>query len=174
MKYFLSVILFFSIQTEWFKNTEKSILNIDRNVKLISEFEKIDKDGKTIIKKYKTEKEAKTVIQYKYGESMNIDISFYENRSQLFAEITKGKTGLIYKRKRQKNEPYAVLLESRTYFKDKTQGIKKYREIKVYENSNIEKLKITLESTAFEIKKIGEKEFQDLKEKYNRINNWKE
>ena len=168
MKYFLSIILFLSIQTEWVKSAEKSILRINESGKLETEFEKKDKDGKTIFKKYITEKEAKTNIQYKYGKLMDLDISFYENESLLFAEIIKGKDVLIYKRERRKDEPYAVLIENRTYFKNETEGIKRTRKIKIYENSNIKKLKLELENIEFETEKIGEKEYQKLKEKYDR------
>ena len=169
MKYLLSILLLFSIQPEWIESAEKSIMRINENGKLEAEFEKKDKDGKTIFKKYITEKEIKTNIQYNYGKLMDIDMSFYENERLLFAVIVKGKDVLIYKRERQKDEPYAVLIEKRTYFKNKIEGIKKTRKIKVYENSNIEKLKTELENIEFETKKIGEKEYQNLKEKYNRI-----
>ncbi len=169
MKYFLSIILFFAIQSEWIESVEKSIMRINENGKLEAEFEKKDKDGKTIFKKYVTEKETKTNIQYKYDKLMDIDMSFYENERLLFAVIVKGKDVLVYKRERQKDEPYAVLIDKRTYFKNKTEGIKKTRKIEVYENSNIEKLKSELENIEFETENIGEKEYQNLKEKYNRM-----
>jgi len=169
MKYFLSIILFLTIQSEWIDSVEKSIKSINENAKLKVEYEKNDKDGKTFFKKYITEKETKTNIQYKYGKLMDIDMSFYENESLIFAEIVKGKDVLIYKRERRKDEPYAVLIEKRTYFKNKTEGIKKLRKIKVYENSNIEKLKSELENVEFKTEKIGGNEYQKLKEKHNRI-----
>jgi hypothetical protein len=169
MKYILSIILLIFIQSDWTENIEKSISRINKKGKLENEFEKKDKDGITIFRKYSAGKETKSNVKYKYGKLMDIDISFYENGELIFAEIISGKDVLIYKKKRLKDEPYAVLIENITYFKSNKEGIKKTRKIKVFENSNIEKLKKELKKIEFETEKIGEKEYLTLKEKYNRI-----
>jgi len=169
MKYILSFILLIFIQSDWIENIEKSISRINQKGKLKNEFEKKDKDGKTIFKKYSAGKETKSNVQYKYGELIDIDISFYENEKLVFAEIIYGKDVLIYKREKRKDEPYAVLIENITYFKSKNEGIKKTRKIKIFEDSDIEKLKNELKKVEFKTEKIGEKEYQNLKEKYNRI-----
>jgi len=169
MKYILSIILLIFIQSDWTENIEKSISRINQKGKLENEFEKKDKDGITIFRKYSAGKETKSNVKYKYEKLMDIDINFYENGELIFAEIISGKDVLIYKKKRLKDEPYAVLIENITYFKSKKEGIKKTRKIKVFENSNLEKLKKELKGIEFETEKIGEKEYLTLKEKYNRI-----
>ena len=105
---------------------------------------------------------------------MDVDVSYYENGKLLFAEITKGRDVLIYKRERRKDEPYAVLIERRTYFKNETEGVRKTKKIQVYENSDVERLKKELEQIDFKTEIIGKNEYQNLKEKYNRIKNLKE
>ena len=174
MKLFLSLLLLFTFQSEWIEKIDKSIKHINEKGILETEFEKKDKDGKTVFAKYIIEKEIKTNIQYKYGRLMDIDVTYYENCEILFAELTKGKDVLIYKRERRKDEPYAVLIERRTYFKNETEGVRKTKKIQVYENSDVERLKKELEQIDFKTEIIGKNEYQNLKEKYNRIKNLKE
>jgi hypothetical protein len=169
MKYLIILLLMVSTQTEWVKEIEKSIKRIDENSLLKSEFKKNEKDGKVMFKQFTLKNETKTKIEYKYGKLMDIERSLYKNEKIIFAEIVKGKDVLIYKRKRKNNEPYAVLIEKRTYFKNKNEGIKKTRRIKIFKNSNVENLEKELEKKEFKIEKIGIQEYNSIKEQYDRI-----
>lgn len=171
MKYLILTFLSFAIHTNWVKNIEESIVFVDRNGKLENDFDEEDDYGRTILKKYITERETKIKVQYQYEDVMNFSVSYYENEKMLFAEIVKGQDILLYKRERLKNEPYAVLMETKTFFKTETQGQTHSRRINIYENSDIEKLKNELAKMEFEIKKIGAEEYENVKKDYNRVIN---
>ena len=80
-----------------------------------------------------------------------------------------GKDALLYKRKRLENEPYATLVDSRTYFKNETEGINLIRKVNIYETDKIEDIKKKLNKMEFETKNLNGEDYLRLKEKFDRI-----
>jgi hypothetical protein len=138
------------------------------------EFETADKNGKTIYKKYSTGSKYRTLIQYEYEELMDVQISFYESNSFLFAEIIHGKSPTIDKLEESQSDNHSILLETRTYFKNKSEGIRMTREIKVFENDDFNELENKLKGIKFRTEKIGEKEYRNLIERYRQTKSLKD
>lgn len=76
---------------------------------------------------------------------------------------------MLYKRKRLENEPYAALVDSRTYFKNETEGINFIRQIDFYETDKIEDIQKKLNKLEFETKNLNGEDYIRLKEKFDRI-----
>ncbi|MCI9844425.1 hypothetical protein [Flavobacterium pectinovorum] len=165
MKYLVMISMFLFVQSDWTENVEKSIKRVNAEGKLDVEFEKKDSEGEVKVKRYKTNHETKIDVKYKYEKFMDLDFSYYENENLLFAEIVNGKDILIYKAERKKEDPYAVLIEKITYFKNENEGISKSRKIDVYENSDIEKLKSELKKIDFKTEKIDSTEYKSVKKR---------
>lgn len=167
----LALIIFVSltVQTDWFNEIEKVILNTNLTAVMTNKTETIEKDGKTTIIEYNASEINMVNIQYTYGDLMDIKGEYYEKNDFVFGEILTGKDVLIYKRKRNEDEPYAVLIESKTYFKSESEGIKKSRRINIYENSNIEKLLEELQKLDFKTQKLDGADYIKTKEKYKGI-----
>lgn len=169
MKYFLMISMFLLIQSDWIENVKKDIKRVNTDAKFESEFEKKDSNGEVKVKRYKTNSETKINVKYKYDKFMDLDFSYYENKNLLFAEIVNGKDILIYKAERKKEDPYAVLIEKITYFKNENEGISKSRKIDVYENSDIAKLKSELKKIDFKTEKIDSTEYKSVKKRYDQF-----
>ena len=100
---------------------------------------------------------------------MDIELNFYEKNDFILGEIISGKDALLYKRKRLGNEPYATLVDSRTYFKNETEGINLIRQVNIYETDKIEEIKKKLNKLEFETKILNGEDYIRLKEKFDRI-----
>ncbi len=122
-KYIIITFLVFGLQTDWLSETKKLILKTDKNSVLINTKVVEDKNGKSITTEYGKSELKKIKVEFVHSSLIDIKLNYYNKNGFLLGEIITGKDVLLYKRKRLDNEPYATLIESRTYFKNKIEGI---------------------------------------------------
>ena len=154
-KFLILILLSFVFQNGWLDETKKLISEIDKKAVIVDSKEIEDKDGIFTKIEYKTEEFNKTQVKIVHSKLIDIESNFYEKGDFLFGEIMNGKSVLIYKRERLKSDPYATLVESRTYFKNETEGINLTRKVNIYESDNIEDLKEKLKKMKFERKVLN-------------------
>lgn len=126
-----------------------------------------EKNGTITKKEFTTGQIKKVQVNMDYPSLINLEINYYDNEGFIFGEIIKGTTVLLYKRNRLEDEPYATIIESRTYYKNKNEGINLIREINLYEGDDIENIKKKLRKKEFEQRSLGAEDYTDLNEKYN-------
>jgi hypothetical protein len=167
----ISIIIFiiFGLQTDWLNETKKSISETDENAVLIDSKIVEEKEGKSTMTEYKAGESKKIKGEFTHTELMDIELNFYEKNDFILGEIISGKDALLYKRKRLKNEPYATLVDSRTYFKTETEGINFIRKMNIYETDKIDDVRKKLNKLEFETKDLNGEDYIRLKEKFDRI-----
>lgn len=168
-KLLILIFIVFGLQTDWLNETKKSISETDNNAVLIETKVVDEKDGKSTTTEYKAGEKRKIKVEFVHTKLMDIEMSFYEKNGFIFGEIITGKDVLLYKRKRLENEPYATLIDSKTYFKNETEGINLIRKINIYETDKIEDVRIKLNKLEFETKNLNEEDYIRMKEKFDRI-----
>ena len=149
----------------------KTIKRVDRNSELISEIDTIF-NGSSFseqIKLFKTKNESKLESNHKLDSLIDITLTFYSNDTIIFADILNGMYPKLYKKKRKDDEPIGKLIEKIRYFKNKKAGVEKSREILIYENDDIEKVRIKLSEKIFESIEIDDKQYLETQIKYNRV-----
>lgn len=168
-KFLILTFLVFGLQTDWLTETKKLVSETDKNAVLTNNKIVDDKDGKSSITEYNAGETKKIKIEFVHTKLMDIELSFYAKNGFLLGEIINGKDVLIYKRKRLKNEPYATLIDSRTYFKNENKGINLIRKVNIYEADKIENIEKKLNKLEFETQNLNSDDYIRLKEKFDRI-----
>ncbi|MCG1037663.1 hypothetical protein [Polaribacter sargassicola] len=168
-KFLILVLIIFGLQTDWLTDTKKAISEIDEKAILINSNVSEENDVKSIISEYKERENKKIKMEFSHTKLMDIEQIFYQKNGFIFGQIIKGKDVIIYKKKPLKNEPYAILLDSKTYFKNETEGINFTRKLNIYENDKIENIRKKLNKLEFETKKLNKEDYIRLKEKFDRI-----
>jgi len=159
-----------SCQNNWIEKTEETVKRVDRNSELISEIDTIFKESfSEQIKLFKTKYESKLESNHKLDNQIDITLKFYSNDTIIFADILNSLSPKLYKKKRKDDEPIGKLLEKIRYFKNKKNGVEKLREILIYENDDIENVRIKLSEKIFESVEIGDEEYLETQMKYNRV-----
>ena len=168
-KLFILIFIIFGLQTDWLNEAKETIVETDKIAVLIDTKVIDKKGGKSTITEYKAAEKKKIKVEFVLTKLMDIEMSFYKKNGFVFGEIINGKDVLLYKRKRLENEPYATLIESRTYFKNETEGINLIRKINIYKTDKIEVVRKKLNKLEFESKNLNGKDYIRIKEKLNRI-----
>ncbi|MET2984506.1 hypothetical protein [Aureibaculum conchae] len=168
-KLLILIFIVFGIQTDWLNETKLSISETDKNAVLIGNKVVHEKDGKSKITEYKAGEKKKIKVEFVHTKLMDIEMNFYEKNGFVFGEIINGKDVLLYKRKRLESEPYATLIDSRTYFKNETEGINLIRKVNIYETDKIEDVRKKLNKLEFETKNLNGDDYIRMKEKFDRI-----
>ena len=168
-KLFILIFIVFGLQTDWLNETKETIVETDKNAILIDKKVIDEKDGKSTITEYKAGEKKKIKVEFVHTKLMDIEMSFYEKNGFVFGEKINGKDVLLYKRKRLENEPYATLIDSKTYFKNETEGINLIRKINIYETDKIEDVRKKLNELKFETKNLNGEDYIRMKEKLDRI-----
>ena len=168
-KILIIIFIIFGLQTDWLNETKQSISETDENAVLIDTKVVEEKEGKSIMTEYKSGESKKIKLEITHTKLMDIELNFYEKNGFILGEIICGKDALLYKRKLLENEPYATLVDSRTYFKTETEGINFIRKINIYETDEIEDVRKKLNKLEFETKNLNGEDYIRLKEKFDRI-----
>lgn len=168
-KFLIVMLLVFGLQTDWLSETKKLISKTDENAVLIHTEIEDDKGLKAITTVFKAGEIQKIKVEFSHSQLMDIELNLFEKNGFILGEIINGKDFLIHKRKPLENEPYATLVESRTYFKNKTEGINLIREINIYKTDKIEDVKKKLDKLEFKTKNLNAADYIRLKEKFDRI-----
>ena len=168
-KLFILICIVFGLQINWLKETKEAIVETDKNAVLIDTKVNDDKNGKTTIAEYKAGEKKKIKIDFFFAKLIDIEMSFYEKNGFVFGEIINEKDVMLYKRKRLKNEPYAILIDSKTYFKNETEGINLTRKINIYETDKIEDVRKKLNKLEYETKNLDGEDYIQMKEKIDRV-----
>ena len=158
-----------SWKIDWIKEVEKIIKKIDNTGYLVIDLDTVDNNISTKIKIFKTNGESKIQVIYKFDKYVDITQKYYKNDKQIFAEIIQGISPIIYKRERKIDEPYGMIIEKITYFKDKNSGVEKFRELPVFGNEDFENLKIVLSKRDFITKETTEIDYSRIEKQYDRI-----
>ena len=168
-KFLILIFIVFGLQTDWLNETKKAIAKTDKNAVLIDTKVIDEKNGKSTTTEYKAGEKKKIKIEFVHTKLIDIEMSFYEKNGFVFGEIINGKDVLLYKRKRLESEPYATLIDSRTYFKNENEGINLIRKINIYETDKIKDVRKRLNKLEFETKNLNEEDYIRMKEKLDRI-----
>jgi hypothetical protein len=168
-KLFILIFIVFGLQTDWLNETKKTISETDKSAILINTKVIEEKDGKSTTTEYKAGEKKKIKVEFIHTKLIDIEMNFYEKNGFVFGEIINGKDVLLYKRKRLESEPYATLIDSRTYFKNETEGINSIRKVNVYETDKIEDVRKKLNKLDFETKNLNEEDYIRMKEKFDQI-----
>ena len=164
--YFL-IVFIFGLQVDWLEQTKELIVDVDNNLILVNTKLEEEKSGTITKKEFIADQIKKVELNIDYPGSINLEINYYDKEGFIFGEIIKGTTVLLYKRNRLEDEPYASIIESRTYFKNKNEGIKLTRELSLYEGDDIENIQKKLQKMEFEKQLLVSDDYIDLKEKYD-------
>jgi len=164
--YFL-IFFTFGLQVDWLEHAKELIINVDNNSILVNTKLEEKKNGTITKKEFIADQIRKVQVIMDYPISINLEINYYDNEGFIFGEIIKGTTVLLYKRNRLDDEPYASIIESQTYFKNKNEGINLTRELNIYKGDDIENIKKKLQKMEFEQRSLGSEDYIDLNEKYN-------
>jgi hypothetical protein len=168
-KLFILIFIVFGLQTDWLNETKKVISETDKSAIVIDTKVIEEKDGKSTTTEYKAGEKKKIMVEFIHTNLMDIEMNFYEKNGFVFGEIINGKDVLLYKRKRLESEPYATLIDSRTYFKNESEGINSIRKVNIYETDKIEDVRKKLNKLEFETKNLNGKDYIRMKEKFDRI-----
>lgn len=170
MKTFTYTFIFFAIlNIDWIKQVEKTIDQIDRNATQVDRTEMKEKDAKSILSQSKFDDFSKMALEYAHGDLMDIAVNYYAKDDFIFAHFVKGKEVILYKRQKRENDPVSILIESKTYFKNEKEGIRKSRQIKVHTNDNIESLNLQLQKKEFETHILNYEDYQRMKKDYLKL-----
>ncbi|MEP2773114.1 MAG: hypothetical protein ABJH05_13265 [Fulvivirga sp.] len=145
------LVTFFLVQTYWLKDAQNYVVEANNNATLVDSITQKEKNGQTTVTKFIADDVTKLSVTYDYDNLVELKISYYSKNNFLFAQRMVGQDVLIYKRERLANEPYASLIESNTYFKSASFGIRKSRKIDIHESDNIEELKLKLKKKKFDV-----------------------
>jgi hypothetical protein len=173
-KFLILMFIVFGLQTDWLNETKKLISETDENAVLINTKTVEEKEGKSITTEYKAGEIKKIKVEFTHTELMDIERNIYKKNGFVLGEIINGKDVLLYKRKSLESEPYATLIDSRTYFKNETEGINLTRTINIYKTDKIEDVRKKLNKLEFETKNLNGEDYIQLKEKLDRITKNKE
>jgi hypothetical protein len=168
-KLFILIFIVFGLQTDWLNETKKVISETDKSAILIDTKVIEEKDGKSTTTEYKAGEKKKIKVEFIHTKLMDIEMNFYEKNEFVFGEIINGKDVLLYKRKRLESEPYATLIDSRTYFNNESEGINSIRKVNIYETDKIEDVRKKLKKLEFETKNLNGEDYIRMKEKFDRI-----
>lgn len=169
-KFLILIFIVFGLQNDWLNEAKKTISETDKNAVLINSKMVEEKEGKSTITEYKVGVIKKIKVEFTHTELLDIELNFYKKNGFVFGEIISGKDVLLYKRKRLVSEPYATLIDSRTYFKNETEGINLIRKINIYETDKIEDVRKKLNELQFEIKNLTGEDYIRMIENLDRIN----
>src|SRR5690554_7361862 len=156
--YFL-IFFTFGLQVDWLEQTKELIIDVDNNSILVNTKLEEEKNGTITKKEFIADQIRKVQVIMDYPSSINLEINYYDNEGFIFGEVIKGTTVLLYKRNRLDDEPYASIIESQTYFKNKNEGINLIRELNLYEGDDIENIKKKLQKMEFEQRSLGSEDY---------------
>ncbi|WP_439128566.1 hypothetical protein [Polaribacter sp.] len=169
--YFLIFVIPFFVfwNVNWVNKIEQKVKSFQRKAVQISVKNVFISNINSEIKVFKNDNKKKLQVTYYVEKYMDVKQEFFKDDRYMFANIEKGITPLLYKRKRKSTEPYGQIFEKIVYFKNKNIGIEKYRELPVYGNEDYQSLKLELLKKDFSIKNIGLKEYLQIEDKYKEI-----
>jgi hypothetical protein len=168
-KFLILIFLVFGLQTDWLNETKKLVSETNEDAVLINTKVVEDNNGKSTTTKYKAGETNRIKVEFVHTKLMDIELNYYEKNGLILGEIINGKDVLLYKRKRLEDEPYATLIDSKTYFKNETEGINLIRKMNVYKSDNIKDLKKKLNKIEFETKNLNADDYIRMKEKFARV-----
>ena len=172
MKVIISILLFsFWTQTNWVEDIDILISTIDSNAKVVAS--KNNSDGESIIKytKSKLYNNIKTlvILESKDKNTFDLEYTVYQNNNVIIAQLTSSIETLFYKGATDLNRPKSLIKESRKYFKNDSIGIEYLRQIDVFENQNIDSLKLELQKKPFEKKPLDNVAYIEVEERLQRM-----
>lgn len=166
--FYLSILLF-GCKTNWIDQTEESIENIQESALLVKETDISTATEVGTVKIYETGDHTRIRGTSKIDTLIDISWEYHLNDSIIRAELMSGVYFKVYKREREENESYASLMDRRTYFKNKNEGIEKFREIDVFDFEDFDSLQKELSKKEFTIKELGARDYSKVQKQYNNL-----
>lgn len=166
--FYLSIILC-GCKMNWVDQTEESIESIQESAKLVKETDLSTKTEISTVKIYETNNYTRIKGTSKIDTLIDISWEYHVNDSIIRAELMSGVYFKVYKREREENESYASLMDRRTYFKNKNEGIEKFREIDVFDYEDFDSLQKELNKKEFTTKVLGAKDYSNVEKQYNNL-----
>lgn len=168
-KFLILIYILFGLQSDWLNETKKSISETDEKAVLIHSKVVEENEVKSTTTEYNAGEIKKIKLEVTHAELIDIEMNFYEKDGFVFGEIINGIDVLLYKRAPLENEPHATLIESKTYFKNKTEGIQLIRKVNMYKSDKVEDVRKKLNKLEFETTTLNGEDYIQMKEKLNRI-----
>lgn len=151
MKFLLILSLFAWAEPDyWIRDRERRIELFDAESKLVKE--KADTSGYDclIARKYKNGKLKKLHLAGKSEGIDTIDVKFYTKGNFVYAQLELVITSYLQKGQSAEDQPSNYIEESKTYFKNKKEGILFTRSIGYHENADLDSLKYELSLMKFD------------------------
>jgi hypothetical protein len=170
--------LFISCQTDWIKDYEKIIEKSHKDFKVTKQADTLENSIiRTTIYSYESNGVSKLEVNFNKYNLFNNKTEYYKNDSLIFVEKVIATSPIISKREKEELEPVGEISERISYFKNENFGIEKIRRIKFYRDdvekrNELKEIYEELKKLDFEIKEIGEKEYQDIQEMYERYSKY--
>lgn len=162
-------VIFFGCKMNWVEQTEESVESIQGSAKLVKETNLSTETEISTVKVYETNSHTRLKGTSKIDTLIDISWEYHVNDSVIRAELMSGVYFKVYKREREENEPYASLMDRRTYFKNKNEGIEKFREIDVFDYEDFDSLQKELNKKEFTTKVLGTKDYSNVEKQYNNL-----
>lgn len=169
--------LLMSCQTDWKTDYEEIAEKSNEDFSVVKQADTLDNSNNRItIYSYESNGVSKLEVNFNKHNLFNNTAEYYKNDSLIFAEKVNARNRVIYKREREKSEPVGEIIERISYFRNTKYGIEKSRRVEFYLEDDIDdelrKQNEELKKLDFEVKEIGEKEYLDIQQRYERYSKY--
>lgn len=169
MKTILTLLFILAaILADWLTETRRMIAIADVNANLIASCETEEQGAISRLEAYLAGEIRKQIISTTHSDFIDITITQYQRDDLLIGEMIQGRSPIIYKHDRPEDGPFSSLLDSRSYFKSKTEGVNFSRSVNIQNGDNIEDVRYKLENLAFEKNILDATDYRASKERYER------
>ena len=167
----ITVILLFTLitQNSWIKDIDALIQTIDLNAneiksKLITKDDTVSKYSKS-----KLDKNFRTVICITGKDNFLYEFKVYHSKNKFFLISEFNNFAFYYKGINSTMRPISEIKETKLYFKNDSIGIEYIRSIDVFENQNIDSLKVELLKKPFTSKPLNNIDYIKNKNRLKRM-----
>lgn len=157
---FITYLLFATV--DWKEAIDDKIKTIELNLSLIKEFYKSDSIDTTLMQIY-TYKNFSKVRMY---DSKNIELTFYKEGNFIFASRTIINLPRLYKGVQSINKKGFYVHESKTYFKNKKEGLEYSRAIPRSHNESRDSLVVELQKLKYDSTIITSQDYRNTYKLY--------
>ena len=167
-----------SCQTGWKTDYENVIEKSEEDFSLLKQVDTLEKDSNRYITVYSygSNEVSKLQVNSNKHNMYNNQTEYYKNDSLIFMQKVIERNPIHYTRPREEQEPVGEIIERITYFKNSNYGIEKSRRVQFHLEDDIHdelnKRSEELQKVDFETKEIGEQEYVDIQQKYERYSRY--
>ncbi len=165
-----------SCQTHWKTDYDKILEKSNEDFSVVEQADTLDASNNRItIYSYESDGVSKLEVNTNKHNLYYNETEYYRNDSLILIEKVTERSPIVYERQREKSEPVGEIIERISYFRNKKNGIEKSRRVKFYSgdiDDDLKKQNEELQKIDFEIKEIGEKEYQHTQQMYEQFSKY--